>query len=258
MPIYRTQDATKWTQEVLDHSILLPGLEAATGADLLITTLDEPCLSNLSEMNLVMMNALKRLVNHGLLVQVKIGRDFTSSIPDLASILKRMLIWSSRPWLLVIADVKRDMLNQGIIDGQDCGYTWNEIQGAIDWWQLRGGMVNPFPIRKHEILSWCLDWLPRLRKIETEPIKIVTRSVNQFLAACPDGLETLTTFDGIGIERATAMMEQCGTLADALTFLSNPSIKIPGISTKTIASARTRLGLAQDEILVKTIKEEIK
>jgi hypothetical protein len=227
MTVYRTNDQTKWTQQFIDNTTLLPGLEAATGADILISIVDEPLNKISDPITLPHRNALARHVRSGLLVQVKVGRDFTTSIPDLPAIEYRMLEWSKRPWLVVVADVKRDHNDIALVDGQDSGFTWNEVNGALDWWQLRGGMCHPFPIRKSDLLDWCKNWEPRLKKLQAEKIHFVTRPTNQFIFPSDGRADILSrlmssSFSASGTKTALKLLEYCGTLANAIAYLSDP------------------------------------
>lgn len=262
--IYRTDDVTQWSQNLIDNSQRLVGLERITGADLLITTQDI-MLSNLPDpIPTPIALTLKKIVNHGLLVQVKIGRDFTSSIPDLSSILYKMKQWSNRPWLLIAADVKQDKDHNAIIDGQCSDYSWNEVQGAVDWWQLRGGMINPFQIRTSDIYQWCIDWLPRLKKLEEDRIHFVTRPTNQLIFPSDGRADILSrlmspSFSGAGVKTALKLLTETGSLAQALFYLSDPenckTCHIEDIGAKRFEQFRRNMELEENQILLPTTKE---
>lgn len=263
--IYYTDDVTGWNKDLTDNAKRLVGLEHHTGADLLITTQDID-LTNLPDpLPTPIALTLKKLINHGLLVQVKIGRDFTSSIPELSSILYRMLQWSKRPWLLIAADVKKDRDSNAVIDGQCVDFSWNEIQGSLDWWQLRGGMVNPFQMRTHDIYQWCLDWIPRLRKLEDEHIHFVTRPTNQLIFPSDGRADILSrlmspSFSGSGVKTALKLLTETGSLLDALCYLSDPdnceTYHIEDIGAKRFEQFRKNMELKPGQILLPDYKVE--
>lgn len=263
--IFRTQDVTKWHQDLIDNSLLLPGLEFHTGADLLITT-ENIVLTNLPDtLPTPLALSLKKIINHGLLVQVKIGGDFASSIPELSGILYKMKQWSSRPYLLNVLDMKKSKEGDAIIDGRDSGYTWNECDGACHWWQLRGGMVNPFQMRTTDIYQWCLDWLPRLRKLEEEKIHFVTRPTSQLIFPSDGRADVLSrlmspSFSGSGVKTALKLLQELGTLANVIEYLSDPANEqlthIEDVGKKRFEQFRKNIELPDGMIMQRLVKDE--
>jgi len=257
--IYRTNDVTKWTQAVIADSQVLPGLETMTGADLLVSPLSQPRMSIVNE-SLPSRTALHKHLRDGLLVQVKRGRDFTSSIPDLEEILFRMREHTSRPWLLIVADLKANREGQCIVDGQDSGFSWNAVDGALCWWQLRGGMVSILG-RDGLIGEWVKCWVMRLERLAKEPAKQIIRPTQQILFRSDPRLDILAQFPLLGAERARALLDSQGTLANCLTYLSDRHspeyCKVAGIGGGIIEKSIQLLGLGENEILFRTsIQEE--
>jgi ERCC4-type nuclease len=252
-----SRDNTRLPQAIIESSQVLPGLESLTGADLLISPLSEPVIKSISDpMTLPQKLAMDKHIKSGLLVQRKSGRDLTGSIPKLDDILYRMQQWTHRAWLLIIADIKCDHDSQCIIDGWESGYTWTAVDGALSWWQLRGGMLS---ILSKDILvaPWVNGWLERLKRIETERFHQV-RHIQQNLLAS-DWKDTLMTFPGIGPEKALALADANGSLAWSLCYLSDEEspgiLKIPGIGPETIRLARKRLGLNEGYVLSPVYKD---
>ena len=204
--------------------------------------------------------AFARHLQNGLLVQVKRGRDFTSSIPDLEEILFRMREHTNYPWLLVVADLKVDRDGQCIVDGQDSGFAWNAVDGALNWWQLRGGMISILG-RDGLMIEWVRGWVSRLERLAREPNKQIIRPTQQILFKPDARLDILSRFPLLGAERARALLNSQGTLANCLTYLSDRNsldyCKVPGIGNGVIEKSIQLLGLQPNEILFRTsIQEE--
>lgn len=264
--IYRTNDPTGWASDMLEHTSMLVGLEAHTGADLLITT-DEIRLTSLPDsLTLPLRNTLQHMIDHGLLVQVKIGEDFTSSIPNLSEILAKMLLWTKRPWLLNVLDLRRDRDGHAVINGRVSDLTFNECDGAADWWQLRGGMLNAFPIRNSDVYAWCQDWLARLRKLERDPVHFVTRPSAQKILPCDGRADVLArlmspTFSGSGIKTAIRLLKHVGTLKHAMLYLSDVEnckvSHVEDIGEKRFETFRHNMELSEQEILCPIVDKPI-
>lgn len=235
---------------VLSVSQSCQHLEKYTGADLLISPLSAPVLKVCDE-SMPSRIALQKHLQVGLLVQRKSGRDFTSSIPRLAEILERMMKMCSRSWLLIVADLKCSSEGECILDGRDSGFSYAAVEGAIAWWQLRGGGVSILS-REQLIPQWINGWLSRLRDLQTHPEKQLMRHRQQSLIK-PDWRDTLTTFDNIDSVRANLIANHCQSLAKSLVYLTNSqSVKddhIKDIGIETVRSVKRRMGLGENEVL---------
>jgi hypothetical protein len=185
---------------------------------------------------------------------VKIGGDLLNSIENLDSILKRMLVWTPRPWLLFVGDLKEDREGQAIIDGRSSGWKWSSVNGALVTWQERGGLLDC--IAPFQMAEWINGWGPRLKRFEENAFHCVQRPVAQTLIGTPSAVETLATFDNVGVERAKVLLEKCGTLAYSLVQLSDPCVKVPGLGDKTYELAKRRLGLREGDVLGVYTKEK--
>lgn len=253
------RDNTRLPQSIIDAGVELPGLEHLTGADFLISPLQEPCVKSLPDpLSLPLKLAITKHINSGLLVQRKSGRDLTGSITKLDSILQRMLEWTRRPWLLVIADLNCDRDGQCIVDDHPSGFSWSAVEGALCYWQLRGGMLTILK-RDSLVAGWVNGWLQRLEKLSSNKFHQVNR-VNQVLLS-PDWKQTLETFPGIGPDTSKSLAESQGTLANCLMYLSDVhSIeyeKVAGVGLKRIESARHWMGLKENQVLVTNYTDEL-
>lgn len=83
------RDNTCLSQEIIKLGRPLEGLEAQTGADLLISPLDDILPSNVNRPPGSLL--LRKHCEAGMLVQRKSGRDMLNSIPRLAEILQRKI-----------------------------------------------------------------------------------------------------------------------------------------------------------------------
>lgn len=247
MPLYcdpsETRENTRLPQSILDAATEVPGLENATGADILISLVKMPRLTKVTD-DEFSQNLLRRHCESGLLIQRKTGRDLTSSITKFPDILQRMLLWTPRPWLLGIADIKVDRDGQAIIDGAESGFTYAALDGALSYWQLRGGYVTILP-NERLMAGWVNGWLKRLEQIKETPMYAIFRPPQQAVISMPRWMETLATFPLIGHERAQAVAEYAGTLWAAIDFLTDPppGHSCPGVGPETIRRARLHLQL---------------
>lgn len=246
-----TREHTRLPQTVIDSAQALPGLESQTGADLLISTLRMPPLMCVDDSDFSQAN-LRKHCHFGMLVQRKSGRDLTSSIAKLPDILHRMQQWTPLSWLIVIADMKVDKDGQVILDGQESGYTYASVEGALSYWQLRGGYYSILS-RDSLLPQWINGWIDRLEKIQEDRTYYVHRPLQQALVTVPRWYETLATFPNIGQDRARLIAETCGSLWSSIEYLSNEleSVHIDGIGKETFRQARKHLGYPAETVGLK-------
>jgi len=163
------RDNTKLPAALVSEATGLPGLEAMTGADILVTPHDDHPLIELKDI-LPHRKALQFHCDDGILIQRKSGGDFLSSIDDLTEIEWRMQEWSDNPWLLV-TEIKRGK-NGKVIAGGKYFRKWNfaSISGVLDAWQDRGGSIKQL-VSDQDIYSWiksrehrCMTWLKEPEK----------------------------------------------------------------------------------------------
>lgn len=245
------RENTRLPQSVIDSAQALPGLETQTGADLLISTLRMPPLVCVDDSDFSQAN-LRKHCQFGMLVQRKSGRDFTSSITKLPDILHRMQQWTAIPWLIVIADMKVDKDGQCILDGQESGYTFQAVEGALSYWQLRGGYYSILS-RDNLLPMWINSKLNELKRIQEDRTYYTFRPLQQAIVTVPRWYETLATFPNVGPDRARLIAETCGSLWSSIEYLSDEltSVHIDGIGKETFKQARKHLGYPAETVGLK-------
>lgn len=277
MPIYYdpTEDraGTRMPDNVLKAGRVLKGLEALTGADLLISQ-EESKLSDEARDTVPGRLTLRQHTSTGLLVQRKTGMDMLSSIPDLANIQAKMLEWTENipPWLLLVGEYKPTRRGGVEVDGRASQWSYAAFQGALEKWQLRGGGVT---ILAHDSLvgPWVAHWHNDLASIAEDKLILPRKPTQNIITGVRDDpyawRVTLATLPGIGPELATRIANYCGSLAMALCFLSDPAhirfnstTEYPkGLGVTAFAKAREWLGLDSSsnniEVLVTACKSDI-
>jgi hypothetical protein len=254
----------------------LPGLEAVTGADLLITVGKVPpdvrCLKGLSSNDLgegpgetvqkrelslpeaLTAHAFRKACESGLLVQRKTGRDLASSVPNFSAILARMLAWTERPWLLFVGDLKESK-GEAVIDGKHTNFSYNAVQGALEAWQDEGGRVT-FLSRDSLLAPWVARQLDKLRAPKTEkvlPPRRITRPIIGPESNVKPWRSTLMSFPDMGLELANRVADGNATLTSCLEWITCPdwlekvsTSRPKGIGVPTVQKWRRWLGLNED------------
>lgn len=250
------REGTRLPDTVIKQSIVLPGLEAMTGADLLVSILSQPKLSELNE-TLPNKLALRKHLEHGLLIQRKSGLDLVNSIPNdgLSDKLVRMQQWSHRCWLMTVG-ILSSRAGEAFIDGRGTAYSYNQVIGAILKWQSRGGYYINVP-SDSQIAPTINRLLEHLREFEQQPIKRVRVPEQQLFR--PSGIDAISHLRiGVGIDKLTLLEQSCGTLADMLVYLSDyDSIEqchVEGIGKGIVANFKRVVGLRENEVLVREFK----
>ena len=239
-------------------AITWPGLEAMTGADLLLSALDAPA----STETLIR----KHITAGALLVQRKSGADLVHSLGDrLNSSLARMHEAaprrSAQHVLLFTGRLTCDPDGQALIDGHDTMQKFWPVQAGLARWGDRGGVVETLP-SDAMIPAWVEMRLKHLKEYATREgaTKLVYPPNElpmdppapddplQLPIAVRDGRVVLAQLRGIGPKLAERIWEYTGrNLGWALTLLTDtgsPEIhKIPGIGVTTIHNIRQQLGL---------------
>ena len=126
---------TKLPANVIEHATVITGLEALTGADLILSPLDTPTLKALTKCP-ASVQMLKIHCQAGCLIQRKSGSDFIGSISKLAEIEYRMSQWGL-PWLLVTGEFRCTPAQKVIVNGRKTGYSYWSVLGSLDSWILR-------------------------------------------------------------------------------------------------------------------------
>lgn len=216
------------------------GVEELTGADFIITVSQVPPQNDV---------AILTHAKTGMCVQRKTVPDFAASFQNddnrLWLQLRRMRGVTDEPWLLLEGDLKGTREDRAVIDGRETELNYYAVVGAISSFQLCGGYVA-WLNRDTQIQHWIeIEHGKLSERFEGDGewrAKRVMRPVQKELYLVPDVQRTLTTFPGIGGEKAESIYNAAirlnaevpdgakePTLMDCLLALQYS--KIPGIST---------------------------
>ena len=258
MPIFiapsEARKGTRLPQLVIESSTLCPGLEEATGADVLISPLTTPKLEWVTSA-LPHQLALRRHCEAGELIQRKTGRDLASSVPDLNYILDKMLRHCKRAWLLFVGDFKCDSKGMAVIDGQDTNVRCSAVEGAITSWQDHGGYYMHLS-RDARIVPWLNMRLDKLRgMLDRKEKMLLPRAPSRPLISNHNSYEAMAvsafaSCPGIGPQKGLQLIEHCGSVAWAMKFLSEMEPgDLPGFGVKTIEAAREWMFRGEDMVI---------
>jgi hypothetical protein len=253
-----TEGDTDTRLPAIPGAVVCAGLEALTGADLLLSVLDAPASTE---------TLIRAHVAAGaLLVQRKSGADLVHSLGDrLNSSLARMHEVApkraSQRVLLFTGVLTCGADGAAVIDGRDAMGKFWAAQAALARWGDRGGVVETLPLDSM-IPQWVEMRLKHLREY-AEPggdIRFVYPPNDypmdppaagdplQLPIMVRDGRVVLAQLRGIGPKLAERIWDACGqNLGWALTLLTDESspesCKISGIGVTTIRNIRQQFGL---------------
>ena len=249
---------TRLPDSVVASAVQVPGLEATTGADIIVSSQALPPNLSGDPLPIPARRMLQRIAKYALFVQRKSGGDFLNSIPDLAEIEERMQAWC-RPgacWLLI---TNLD-LSTGDADGRDRDWTPEAVQGALLWWQLRGGHIAILP-SDNDIGAWLENMHQAVQKIEQEPIKwcLNSRAFVKFAplqALAYDDENWCTTGSAFprgwgeakrhALWKAAYKQDKKATLRKAFELLLDEKVKVPGIGPKLTESLAQWVGWTKE------------
>lgn len=243
------RDNTRLSQSILDISKPIIGLETQTGADILITPLDEPLPPNV---NIPPAKpVLKRHCEAGMLIQRKSGGDLLGSIPKLTDILQRMQQASPVCWLLICGRYEN---HDGKIfcEGRPTEWLWSSMKGATDAWQLRGGHLHE-EFTDADGADWLARWNRNIGKLNRDII--IGKPVQKIVGGMFDPMpwrSVLMALPDCGPELSQRIAEHCGSLAHSLWWITEPTGfgKIPGITDSKRKAWARYMGLKEDEVLM--------
>jgi hypothetical protein len=253
-----SRQGTRLPLDVVSYGQALPGLEAETAADLLLSPSSLPVNDISTPAGKVKLQVHCRV---GLLIQRKSGADITNFITDHTQIAAKMHKYARAyaPWLLMVGDYKATREGKLVVDGRTTNWDYNAYQAALEAWQYQslpdahfdGGGITILQ-RDDLVLPWLQRWETRLAQPLPDKM-LMPRKPSQVLSV--DGERnwrtTLMSFPGISVELATRIADYCGTLANSLVFISNPdhiALKADadwpeGIGPSVFAKAHHWLGL---------------
>lgn len=242
------REGTRLPSNIITAGSCLAGLEAETGADLLLSPLSGPPLTELNRPGRL---ALQVHCQAGVLIQRKSGMDLVSSIKKLSSIQWRMQRWGLA-WLLVTGNIGCGKDGLAYVDGRRSHVSYQGLIGAFDYWQLRGGGVS---VLRSDSLSgkWFQLMCERVQKVHEEPqveIEMLKQVIvpSQGSAQEKAAIQTLSTLPGIGEKGARSITTTYGSLSASLCALTGEE-KIKGVGVKTRGEVRKWLGLKKGERL---------
>lgn len=233
--------------------LILPGLEDATGADIVLSVWDAPTINV----------ALRwKHVERGVGYQLKRGADLIHSVHDgrIMNQLARMhAFWgvAGEKWLVHIADTgvgKKSMTaGEGLVlylNGAESDFPYKSYLSAIRNWQRSGGhwltLSSSYPFHQ-----WVADEEAR---IQSDPALRLIRKPETKLHQLPAQVETLATFPLLGPTRAIALWrglkqyDASQTLTQALVWLTDGwAERVGGIGKGVTKRAREHLGLGEHE-----------
>jgi ERCC4-type nuclease len=177
---------------------------------------------------------IERKTPDDLLASIKDGRLFQQ-----CATMRKISQWS---YVVITGELQRGRNGNVITARGETGWKWNAVQGALLNIQELGVYVtfcsgdNDFENAVVRLASRKRDEMMRIMPART-PV-VVGHNV-----------AILADFPNIGLDRAQALMEYCGSLAWALVALTD-SVPVPGIGEVTKKLARATLGLRDDEEIV--------
>lgn len=239
-----------------------PDLEAHTGADLLVSPLE-----NIPAATPTLI--ARHIAAGAVLVQRKSGLDLVHSLGErLNAALARMRETSAQAGqcvLLFAGQLDRAAGGLATVDGRETSADYWAVRMALSAWTHRGGVVEHLA-GDHEIPEWCRRIEQHLREYRQRPLKLLYPTPEyppdppdpldplQLLVPVRDGRLLLAAFRGIGPARADALWKAAGgNLAAALALLTDETspkrLKVPGVDVATIRAVREQCGLRTGELI---------
>lgn len=250
------REGTRLSQTARDISRSIIGLEAQTGADLLISPLDMPLPDNVNRPPGSLL--LRKHTEAGMLVQRKSGGDLLNSIPKLTNILQRMQNWSEMNWLLVCGKYWPNDSEEVVCEGRTTGWQWVSLDGALNAWALRGGLISYQPDDDHGGY-WLERWNDSIRKLERE--HVIPPPVQKIVGGMFDPhpwRTTLMSLPDCGEQLSREIANYCDSLAHSLWWMTETQNigHIKGVGPERKRAWRRWLGLADDEVLMPVKADE--
>lgn len=234
------------------HKIV--GLEAATGADILISTLEDALPGNVNRPPGSLL--FKKHVESGMLIQRKTGSDALNSIPNMHNLIARMRASGAKMcWLLVTGYlVRRPETNKVLCEGRPTDWHWVAYQATLDAWQVLGGYTHYEPDDLMAV-DWILSWDRKLPLLLQEvALGLAEKPLTPKLGSIDPHPErvTLMTFPGCGDQTSNKIMDRFPSLASCIEWMSQPFSKdtaMYGVGEETIKGWRRWLGLLEGEVM---------
>jgi len=249
------RDATVVPDHLIKIARSMPGLEALTGADFVLTSTELTGITTKIEQIVLKTNSS--------LIQRKSGADLLGSMHDLPEIQARMQEWDPSPWLVVtrISAGPKDTVK---ISGtrRTNKWRWTSVSGALDAWQDRGGCVKVLP-DDFDLTWWIQARENRVKQWDRSPEKLVTHvpkfSKQKLRRIDPGWYNTRLAWPkGIGNSQLESLARHIvadgrpPTLANAVALAcSNEVLKIKGWGKVSMNSMRVWWGVTTSVLALK-------
>lgn len=245
------RSSTRLHPSIIKVAKPLVGLETRTGADLMISG-----YSGLMPQKVLLTPAgnvmFPNFVQGSFLIQRKSRHDLLASIqsPGLLSILVRMQQHPASCWLMTTGRFTREG-DDTYVDGRRTGMHWHGYKGALDTWQLSGGLVAQWDTDE-EAAEWLLRWDKNMDKLKDSEYHVRPRHIAIHLRSDPrPWREVLEAFPEVGPVMSEAIADYCGDLRHSLMWMTDPvEVGVAGVGFKTKKIWRDYIGLADGEIMV--------
>lgn len=187
-----------------------------------------------------------------LLIERKTTADFLNTLRDdrLFPQLSAMRSVSAWCYLALCGNLTPGPGGKAYRDGLETGWNWSSVAGSLLSVQELGVHILWIPSDLEFEAA-----IIRLGNRDRSPLRIQPARDTTTLS---EGAIVLSSLPGIGIDRALALMEFCGSAADALAYLSDPDwdgLTAPGFGEGIRRKARHALGLEEGMILAREVRE---
>lgn len=248
-----SETRTNTTMPDIEGVVSIPDLEALTGADMMLSLMKAPAITEV---------LIKRHVANGaILVQRKHGRDLSSSVGERMnkSLAKMIEVGTRCPYQRVLLHVGIMTCSSGdkaVINKQQSRKQWVSVQSAISKWRGRGGTFE-YISRATLLERWCNIQLRQMQEFKDKPVKKfmaakpLVQELDDFLQVLVpvnDGRVLLACLPGIGAKMTSVLHNEFEHVYEALCWLTEPTNattgkRIKGVGVKTIENVRGYLEL---------------
>lgn len=172
-----------------------------------------------------------------LIVERKTADDLLASIADGRLFDQAAGMVNMTPWSYIVVQGQISPTRDGktLADGAPVNWRWAAVQGALQTVQEMGVAVIYLNREPEEFTAFLVRLAARDRG------SVRTGGARKVELLAP-GMALLMALPGIGPDRAKILLEQAGTAAYALEFLSD-GVTVAGIGDGTRAKVREALGL---------------
>ncbi len=218
--VSEAREGTLLPQAVITAGRPLVGLEALTGADLMLTRKPLELTRISDDTPVPILSAFAIAVRNGMLIQRKSGLDLLGSLDKLNRIQLKMMRFGGECWLLAtgVIEARGGMV---VLDKRITKWKYSTLMAKVIDWQRRGGYWHCLPDDEH-LTAFVAAAEKRITNTDTKVV--ATRQPVQSIV--PAGWwERLAVIPGMGLTKAKAIADwlqgDYSTMANALEYLSN-------------------------------------